>query len=91
VQEIFINQLESQIKITAQYQHDCLESFMNDSKIVSDILLKQQDASYMLETLICDLLDLAKIENNKFDLNLKYYDLTKSIQNTLKIMMFQAN
>jgi signal transduction histidine kinase len=64
---------------------------MTDSRIVSDILLKQQDASYMLETLICDLLDLAKIENNKFDLNLKYYDLTKSIYNTLKLMMFQAN
>ena len=52
---------------------------MKDYKIVSDILLKQQDVSHMLETLICDLLDLAKIEVNKFDLNLKYYDLTKCI------------
>ena len=64
---------------------------MNDNKIVSDILLKQQDVSYMLDTLICDLLDLAKMEVNKFDLNLKYYDLPKSINNTLKLMMFQAN
>jgi len=30
----------------------------------------------MIENLINDLLDLAKIENNKFSLNEEYFDLT---------------
>ena len=33
----------------------------------------------MLETLISDLLDLAKIDNNKFKLNSEYYNLVMSI------------
>jgi len=33
----------------------------------------------MIENLINDLLDLAKIENNKFKLNEEYFDLTNSI------------
>jgi len=34
----------------------------------------------MIENLINDLLDLAKIENNKFNLNNEYFDLTESIK-----------
>ena len=42
----------------------------------------------MLENLIHDLLDLAKIENNKFTLNQNYFNLTDTIEQTLKIMMY---
>ena len=45
----------------------------------------------MLEILITDLLDLAKIENNKFTLNNNYFNLIDTIETTLKIMLFQAN
>ena len=45
----------------------------------------------MLEILITDLLDLAKIENNKFTLNNKYFDLKDTIDTTLKIMIYEAN
>ena len=45
----------------------------------------------MLEILITDLLDLAKIENNKFTLNNNYFNLIDTIDTTLKIMLFQAN
>ena len=45
----------------------------------------------MLEILITDLLDLAKIENNKFVLNNKYFDLIDTIDTTLKIMIYEAN
>ena len=40
----------------------------------------------MLETLIHDLIDLAKIENNKFSLNQEYFDLTETVHQTLEIM-----
>ena len=45
----------------------------------------------MLENLINDLIDLAKIENNKFSLNLDYYNLATTIHETLEILLFQAN
>ena len=45
----------------------------------------------MLKNLINDLIDLAKIENNKFSLNLEYYDLPQTINETLEILLFQAN
>ena len=34
----------------------------------------------MQENLICDLLDLAKLENMKFSLNKSFFDLTKTIK-----------
>lgn len=34
----------------------------------------------MLENLINDLLDLAKLENNSFTLNSEYFDLTNVIE-----------
>jgi signal transduction histidine kinase len=34
----------------------------------------------MLETLVSDLLDLAKIDNNEFKMNLEYYNLILSIK-----------
>ena len=45
----------------------------------------------MLENLINDLIDQAKIENNKFSLNQEYFDLTQTIHQTLEILLFQAN
>ena len=39
----------------------------------------QKNSTIMLENLINDLIDLAKIENNKFSLNQEYSDLTKTI------------
>jgi len=48
-------------------------------RIIDNVFKKQKDSSFMLETLISDLLDLAKIDNNKFNLNLEYYNLVESI------------
>ena len=45
----------------------------------------------MLENLINDLIDMAKIENNKFSLNQDFYDLTHTVHQTLEILLFQAN
>ena len=45
----------------------------------------------MLENLINDLIDLAKIENNKFSLNQEYADLVETIESALSLLLFQAN
>ena len=64
---------------------------VKDFESYSKVTQSQCYTSNMLENLINDLLDLAKIENNKFTLNLNYFDLTETIEQTLKIMEFQAN
>ena len=51
--------------------------------LIDDVFKKQKDASYMLETLVSDLLDLAKIDNNQFKLNLEYYNLVETIKKSL--------
>ena len=42
----------------------------------------------MIENLINDLIDLAKIENNKFSLNQEYFNLSETINQTLEILLF---
>lgn len=46
----------------------------------NDTLQKQIISQKMLENLINDLLDLAKLENNSFTLNSEYFDLTDVIE-----------
>lgn len=53
---------------------------ISDFEICSIVFKEQQNSSLMLENLINDLLDLAKIENNKFSLNNKNFDLTETIE-----------
>lgn len=45
----------------------------------------------MLENLINDLLDLAKLENNQFSFNFEYFDLTKVIFDSFETLLHQAN
>jgi signal transduction histidine kinase len=45
----------------------------------------------MVENLINDLLDLAKIENNKFKLNEEFYDLPTTLVETFSILQFWCN
>ena len=42
----------------------------------------------MLENLVNDLIDLAKIENNKFSLNQDFFDLPNTVHQTLEILLF---
>lgn len=44
----------------------------------------------MVENLINDLLDLAKLENNSFNINNEYFDLTKTIYEAFQIISYQA-
>jgi len=45
----------------------------------------------MLMNLINDMMDLAKTENMKFELNNEYFDLTKTIERALDNMSYMAN
>jgi|TARA_B110000285_G_C15127095_1_gene620976 signal transduction histidine kinase len=44
----------------------------------------------MVENLINDLLDLAKLKNNKFNLSEDYFDLTYSIYQAFEMMSYVA-
>ena len=44
----------------------------------------------MLMNLINDMMDLAKTENMKFELNNEYFDLTKTIERALDNMSYMA-
>jgi signal transduction histidine kinase len=44
----------------------------------------------MLENLINDLLDLAKLENNSFNISNSYFDLSQVIHNTFQMLSFKA-
>ena len=44
-----------------------------------------------METLISDLLDLSKIENNEFRLHEEYFNLQTAVNEALQMMCFQAN
>ena len=61
---------------------------VKDFESYSNVTKSQCNSSNMLENLINDLLDLAKIENNKFSLNQNYFDLAETVEQTLKIMLF---
>ena len=45
----------------------------------------------MLINLINDMMDLAKLENMKFDLNNQFFDLTKTIDRSFANMDYMAN
>ena len=64
---------------------------LEEMEVFLNVFQKQQTSTQMLENLINDLIDLAKIENNKFSLNKEYCDLTETIHSTLELLQFQAN
>lgn len=45
----------------------------------------------MTERLINDLMDLAKVENNRFTINKDYFNLSQTIANSLQIMFSTAS
>ena len=60
---------KSEIQIQINNQKEIVESMLQDISLFSKVFKQQLNSSYMLENLIKDLIDLAKIENNKFSLN----------------------
>jgi signal transduction histidine kinase len=56
--------------------------------MLGEVFKQLQDSSYMLKTLIQDLLDLAKIDNNSFTLNPERHSLVDNIQQVLSMHLF---
>lgn len=44
----------------------------------------------MMETLINDMMDLAKMQNNRFQLHPEYFNFLQTIQNSFQIMLYSA-
>ena len=40
--------------------------------------------------MICDLLDLAKLENSSFNISQSYFDMSKLVVSTFEMMSFKA-
>lgn len=58
---------------------------------VEQLLENAVFSSKMLNTLINDLLDLAKLESNSFQFHDEYFDLIKVVENAFSQMKYQAN
>lgn len=56
----------------------------------STLLQRQIFSQKMLETLINDLLDLAKLENNKFNFDMDFFNLSDTIYKALDMLSFSA-
>jgi len=61
-----------------------------DKKQCEQLLRNSLFSSTMLLNLINDLLDLAKIENNQFNLNTTLFNLHEVVQKALDTLEFQA-
>jgi signal transduction histidine kinase len=55
------------------------------------LIHKNRFSSKTVENLINDLMDLAKMENNKFKLFENNFDLTQAVSHTLQILLYQAS
>ena len=62
-----------------------------DMKIqVEQLVQNSIFAAFMMNTLIDDLLDLAKLENSAFQLNMSEFNLIETVQDVFSLLMFQA-
>lgn len=67
------------------------KSIRENANIGHIVIQKQIFAQEMIGILINDLLDLAKMENNQFNLTKEYFDLNKIIYESFQILLHMAN
>lgn len=70
------------LSLEFQKTEKIMSSFFNDNKQIDLAVNSLENCKYcstMLLNLINDLMDLAKLEKMKFELNNEYFDITKTI------------
>ena len=68
-----------------------MTSFFNDNKKTDLAVNSLENCKYcstMLLNLINDLMDLAKLEKMKFELNNEFFDITKTIQRAFETLSY---
>ena len=79
----FKNQLQAMIQFSSATEHD----IKTNTDRVQEMLQQQVFAQQMMENLINDLLDLAKMKNNKFELHPSYFNLLATVRNCFQILL----
>ena len=68
-----------------------ISSFFNDNKEIDLAVNSLENCKYcstMLLNLINDLMDLAKLEKMKFELNNEFFDITKTVQRAFETLSY---
>jgi len=68
--------MTKQLWIQEKYQEDVINLLLQDFSRIQGMLVKSKYSTIMVENLISDLLDLAKIENDKFTIYEEYFSLS---------------
>lgn len=75
----------------SKYIYTTSREIEESTRRTQEMLQQQLFSQQMMETLINDLLDLAKMENNKFTLNCKNFDLLEVIRGSFQILLPNAS
>ena len=80
-----------QMAIQDSFYNRLVVDLKSSSADIDKMLKKQIFSHQMMENLINDLLDLAKLENNSFKFSESYFNLTQTIYESLQIILYSAH
>ena len=78
---------QRQLQAMIEFSSTTMQDIKTNTDGVQEMLQQQVFAQQMMENLISDLLDLAKMKNNKFELHASYFNLVATIQNCFQILL----
>lgn len=81
---------QTQMEDLMGYYDQLFENILKRALEVESLLHMQVFSQRMVENLINDLLDLAKLENNSFNISNEYFDLAATIYEAFQILAYQA-
>ena len=83
--------VKTTLSLEFQNTERIMTSFFNDNKKIDLAVNSLENCKYcstMLLNLINDLMDLAKLEKMKFELNNEFFDITKTIQRAFETLSY---